>query len=408
MDEAAFLFISVDAPPKIGGVASLALNLSAALAAACPSPSVLIAPNGSEIPDGMHLELYEDLQSDPKRREGPYVAFEDDRIRELILRVAQGRRFRQIILWHPFYYGPAAVQASRILGIPCSVFVHGTEMTSQFPAAFTSTLIGVGDVSGSGLPARLAQTLQGANCIFTNSEFTGRIASSIAGPVPVRVVGAGIDADEFGAQCARSPAYSPEQRSERRIELGIPDRQTLACLGRLVPHKNQQAAIRLLPYLPDTQLLILGTGPDEARLRDLAASLNLTDRIVFAGSVSETEKWDYLHASDAGLLFSRFHPETGGYEGFGIAILEYIAAGCVPIATTSGGLEDLLTRDQIGLRICFEKQDVPEITSLMSDVLSRPEIVRDRLEYARRIVADKYLWSEVGTRMLQFMPEKIG
>ena len=45
-------------------------------------------------------------------------------------------------------------------------------------------------------------------------------------------------------------------------------------------------------------LVIVGTGPDEKRLRSLTKQLNCSDRIMFTGFVSDEELWDYYDACD--------------------------------------------------------------------------------------------------------------
>lgn len=99
-------------------------------------------------------------------------------------------------------------------------------------------------------------------------------------------------------------------------------------LGRLVPRKGCQvllAAIAELvvtrPALPAFTVMICGTGPLAASLKDYARTSGIADFVEFVGFVSEADKPSYYASADIAVF-----PSSGG-ESFGIVLIEAMANG---------------------------------------------------------------------------------
>ncbi|MCB1038294.1 MAG: glycosyltransferase family 4 protein [Acidimicrobiales bacterium] len=103
-------------------------------------------------------------------------------------------------------------------------------------------------------------------------------------------------------------------------------------VGRLTPNKNQQAAIRAVADLVegglDASLEVLGDGPMEGELRDLAANLGIGDRVRFHGMVDLATVNRTFAESDLQILSTR-------QEGYGKVLLEGMVHGVVPLFTSS-------------------------------------------------------------------------
>ena len=91
---------------------------------------------------------------------------------------------------------------------------------------------------------------------------------------------------------------------------------------------------------PVCQVLIVGEGPAEERLRVMAQQLGIASRVIFAGVRRDIPQ--LLPLLDAFVLPSL-------YEGFGIAILEAMAAGRPVVATTVGGIPEFVTHGETGI-----------------------------------------------------------
>lgn len=139
------------------------------------------------------------------------------------------------------------------------------------------------------------------------------------------------------------PAIPRLDRSDARrylerghgIELG--DDPTVVMLGRVVDYKGIDDAIGALRFVPSWRLVVLGDDdPSEPgttdRLRHLAGSIGVLDRVQFAGYVPDASA--YLTAFDALAMLTKLPHDVGG-EGFGIAALEAGLAG-IPVVATPG------------------------------------------------------------------------
>jgi len=139
-------------------------------------------------------------------------------------------------------------------------------------------------------------------------------------------------------------------------------------VSRLVPWKGFDALIRahaeLKKKFPDLTLLIVGTGPDQKRLGDLANALGVGDSVVFTGNVPRDVALRYMRAADVFVLNTH-------YEGFSHLLLEASAVG-VPIVTTKiGGNPELIEDNVNGYLI--KPDDVRMLTHRIGKLLQSPE-----------------------------------
>ncbi|MBB3083584.1 glycosyltransferase [Geodermatophilus sabuli] len=118
-------------------------------------------------------------------------------------------------------------------------------------------------------------------------------------------------------------------------------RQRLLVLGRLVERKGQEDAVRALVAVPGAELVVVGgppadrldADPEVQRLRAVAASLGVADRLVFTGAVARADVPAWVRSADVVLA-------VPWYEPFGITPLEAMACGRPVVATAVGGLQD--------------------------------------------------------------------
>ncbi len=119
---------------------------------------------------------------------------------------------------------------------------------------------------------------------------------------------------------------------------------TLLTVCRLVPWKGVDSVIRRLPHLPDTRFVIAGGGILEKDLAALAASLGVTDRVIFLGHISSAEVRQRMRGVDAFVLNST-------YEGLPHVVLEAMSVGIPVIATNAGGTGEVVEHEVTGLLV---------------------------------------------------------
>ena len=162
-----------------------------------------------------------------------------------------------------------------------------------------------------------------------------------AGVPPVRTVVNGVDAAAF--------APDPAAAAALRASLGVPaGAGVLLSAGRLHRQKRVDRAVRCLRALrgpdgePAPHLVVVGGGPEEGSLRELAASLGVAERVHFAGPVPRESLAAYYAAADLTVLTSQWR------EGLPMSVLESLACGTpalTPLSTVAvEGAEDVVGR----------------------------------------------------------------
>lgn len=139
------------------------------------------------------------------------------------------------------------------------------------------------------------------------------------------VIPNGVDTDRF------SPVDAHVQ-SEARTTLGLADRPTAVCIGRLCHQKGQDLLLEawslVASAVPDAQLLLVGAGEDEATLRAAAPA-----SVVFAGNQTDVRPW--LAAADVAVQASR-------WEGLSFATLEAMASARPVVAFEAPGMRQAI------------------------------------------------------------------
>jgi phosphatidylinositol alpha-1,6-mannosyltransferase len=132
-----------------------------------------------------------------------------------------------------------------------------------------------------------------------------------------------------------------------RRRWGIPlDAPVVVCVARLVRRKGQDTLVRIWPDVlrahPGAVLLLVGDGPDRARLERMVARSRLEGSVVLTGAVAHEEVPAHLDAGDVFSMPVRSRRLGLEVEAFGIAYLEAAACGLeIAGGASAGGLEAL-------------------------------------------------------------------
>ncbi|MFA6339076.1 MAG: glycosyltransferase family 4 protein [Candidatus Paceibacterota bacterium] len=120
--------------------------------------------------------------------------------------------------------------------------------------------------------------------------------------------------------------------------------------GRLVPWKGFDALIGLMIPLikkfPDIILVIIGDGPDEARLEKTINLLNLEKKVFLLGRLSQEILSQHIKASDVFVL-------NTAYEGLSHQLLEVMAIGTPIITTDVGGNPETIENNKEGFIVKY-------------------------------------------------------
>jgi phosphatidylinositol alpha-mannosyltransferase len=155
-------------------------------------------------------------------------------------------------------------------------------------------------------------------------------------PVPAKVI---LDKDPKG-KLVKELVYIPCGINLRRFQtkpasaIKHPQTKAILYVGRLEGRKGVKYLLRAYNELAkrhaDVQLLVAGSGPDEQKLRDEVKNSEIPN-VTFLGFISDEDKIHHLHRAD---VFCS--PATKG-EGFGVVLLEAMAAGTPIVAGDNAG-----------------------------------------------------------------------
>lgn len=246
------------------------------------------------------------------------------------------RDFRPDVV-HAHWWMPGGWIASRIR-VPYVVTCHGTDVRL---------------LEGSFWRARAAPVLHRASAVTTASEFLARDVArffpEIASKTSVTWMPMNLEMFEQGA----------------RLEKVSPPRTLFA--GNLIPSKGVDVLVEAVALLRDRgiqcELRIIGAGPEESRLKALAAQRGLGDMVTWSPFVPQHELPNELGQATVTVLVSR-----GQAEGLGLVLAEALMAGSAVIGTAAGGIPEVVVDEQTGL--IARDGDAPDLARQLERLLT--------------------------------------
>jgi len=212
--------------------------------------------------------------------------------------------------------------------------------------------------------------------IATNSEQVSRLGRIGGTRSRTSVVPCGVDADLF------TPFGPPADRS---------DRHRIVTFGSHVPGHGADTVIRAMRFIPGAELVIVGMPTDAGdaevrRLSELAAEVDVADRVFFHGIVPHPEMPALLRSADVvACVPSR--------DSFGLVALEAMACGVPVVASAAGGFVDTVVDDVTGRLVSPDQpRDCAEaILAILRDPFARSglgAVARDR-------AMSRYTWDRI-------------
>jgi glycosyltransferase involved in cell wall biosynthesis len=157
-------------------------------------------------------------------------------------------------------------------------------------------------------------------------------------------------------------------------------------IGRLIGYKHVDDLFVAFSKLGfEAELYVVGEGPERGKLEKLAAELGIKQRVVFTGFVDEHKKIELLKSSHVLVL-----PSTT--EGFGIVLIESMAAGTPVIAADIPALREVTANGKAGL--LFPPRDIKELTMKLGELLTNQNLQR-RLIRRGFEQAKKFTWDHI-------------
>lgn len=234
-----------------------------------------------------------------------------------------------------------------------------------------------------------------AHLAVADSPFGAAELGRLSGyPDPrIRVVPIGIDTASF---LAKPPA---KVLSKLGAKWNVSDKRVLLYIGRVAGNKRIDLLIDALSLLaneyPDLCLMVVGDDSSTAAYRELAdklrkqaQDLGLASRVRFTGKVPEVKS--YYHLADLFILPSQ-------HEGFGVPLVEAMAAGVPVVASASGAMPWVLNAQQgpdLAAGLVFPPGNAPElagkIRTLLDDGATRRRLIERGFERAASFGKERF------------------
>lgn len=226
-----------------------------------------------------------------------------------------------------FFYpdGPAAATMAKALGLPFAIKARGADISHWGHKRYALAMMRKAAAQATGLLA-------------VSEALAGDMAELGLPREKIFVHYTGLNRDVF------QPMNRDEARRRMAEQFGVrleKGERLLSCVGALIARKGQHYVVRALKELPDTHLVLAGSGPDRASLASMTRELGLERRVHFIGNVDQASLRIVLSASAAMVLPS-------ASEGLANAWVEALACGTPLVITNAGGAAELVRTPQAG------------------------------------------------------------
>ncbi|MYF99730.1 glycosyltransferase family 4 protein [Candidatus Poribacteria bacterium] len=221
-----------------------------------------------------------------------------------------------------------------------------------------------------------------AAAVVSCSDGLRDLAHATDADVKIDIIPDGFDPDSF----------EPIQRNPN------PDVVRCLAIGRLIPRKGFQFLIRALPQIIDKvnsqfEIEIIGDGPYEDTLVELAEELGVNTHINFAGSVKYPDLPQKYREADIFIL-----PSLA--EGMPLVVLEAMGTGLPIIASRVEGIDELVEDDLNGA--LFDPGDVDRLAECIIKLINEGEA---RIEMGKASVNklkqnERYNWKNIADAYL--------
>jgi glycogen(starch) synthase len=390
------LMLSWEYPPvMVGGLGRHVHALAEAMAAAGHEVTVLTRHPGTpgvahdEVAGGVRIVR---VGEDPTR-----FSFADDllawtmalnhALTRVGLAVCAGRSF-DVVHAHDWLVAHAATTLEHHLGVPLVATLHATEAGRHqgwLPGPVNRTIHSV----------EWWLTFEARRVVTCSAYMRWEVTRLFDLPAgKVDVVPNGVDAARW--------QVGPDRVAAARRRWAA-DGPLVAYCGRLVHEKGVQDLLAAVPRLrrrhPGLRVVVAGTGPAEAELRERARSLRLGRSVVFAGFVPDADLAALVAAADCAVVPSR-------YEPFGMVALEAGAAGTPVVAADVGGLAEVVGDGRLGVR--FPAGDPVALADAVSRLLGDPELGRRLAEAGQAALGAEHGWARVAERTVAVYWRAVG
>lgn len=275
-----------------------------------------------------------------------------------------------------FLSSPATVAliASRISGVPYTVTIHAFDIFATTPYERNASI-----------PLKCEKA---AACIVIskfNLDYMRKTWPRMGGKF--ELIYNGIDVDMF---------------TNKAEHVTDPNVVNVLSNGRLVYTKGHtfllEAVAKLRKQKRNVKLQIVGGGPLESELHELANQLEITEHVTFTGKMFQEEIIQQYRASDMFVLACAISPD-GDMDGLPVVLVEALAMRIPTISTRVSGVPEIVQDGVTGL--CVPPHDSEALASAMAYMIDHPDEANRMATAGRQVVAKQFDRHKSARKLLQ-------
>ncbi|MBU0707244.1 glycosyltransferase family 4 protein [Patescibacteria group bacterium] len=279
--------------------------------------------------------------------------------------------------------GNAVYYLQKLKKIPYIVYTHGMDITIPQAQASKKRI--------------MQKVLQQARYIVANSSFTKDELLTLGLPDDkIKIITPGCDLIGDTPDTARV--------EKLRQKYSLAEKKVLLTIGRLEKRKGHDMVISALNEIKDKHsnivYLIVGQGQYENELRSLVEKYQLTNQVIFTGSINDEDRSAYYQLCDIFIMPVRELSDRD-VEGFGIVYIEANAMGKPVIGGRSGGVRDAIIDGETGLMV--NPNDERDIAKAIEKLINNNELAQ-RLGTKGRVRAENdFKWLDRAKQVEQLI-----
>lgn len=370
--------VTNDFPPKVGGINYYVDQITRRM----PAGEVVVLAPGTQ-----GSEVFDRAFPHPVVRWSSAMPVPTPALQRRVVDLVRGEAADAVVFGASM---PLALMGRGVLrstGVPYAGFTHGMEVSvARAPGGRTA----------------LARIARHAMFLTAVSRWTRGVLRSAVGSGPrLELLPAGIDAERF------HPGVSDDAVRSRH---GLGESPVVACVSRLVARKGQDKLVRAMPRIvdevPEARLLLVGSGPYERRLRQMAARSDVADRIVFTGQVPYEELAAHFRAGDVFAMPCRDRWLGLEVEALGAVFLQASAVARPTVGGDTGGVRDAVSDGQTGLLV--DGRNTGAVAETVLKVLLDPDWGARMGQAGAAWVHAELTWEAIAGRLRALLTAALG
>jgi len=366
------LLVTIDFPPKLGGVAKYYENICKNL----PADKIVVLTNKAKGSD-----KFDKKQQYKIYREDLFFRFFWPRWVKMILKIKKIIKKENIEIIYIGQILPVG-EAMMLVKLPFIVFTHGMDITmpqkNKRKALILKKIIGK------------------SYKLISNSNFTKNELRKLGAPDDkITIINPCPDTDLLNQ-------INSDTTNELVNKYNLKDNKIILSVGRLVERKDFDKVIESLTLVSNDfenyKYIIVGDGNDKNNLESTINRLNLDDRVILTGDVNDQELAGLYNLCDVFVMTPK-QLQNGDVEGFGTVYLEANLFGKPVISTRSGGVTDAVVDNVNGLLIY--KASINEISDAIIKLL-KDRVLSEKLgKQGKNRVQEEFLWYKQIKKLLE-------